>query len=84
MPHFKDILILYFPLFTLYYQLLPVLNIFKNHTSNLGDQIDFGQRRSEDIGELIQKVLETLEQYGGDDAFINIKYLVPTYESIVL
>jgi hypothetical protein len=25
-----------------------------------------------------------LEQYGGEDAFINIKYMVPTYESCML
>lgn len=36
------------------------------------------------LGELIQETLELFEQFGGEDAFINIKYLVPTYQSIVL
>ena len=31
-----------------------------------------------------QPTLEMFESYGGDDAFINIKYMVPTYESCVL
>lgn len=35
-----------------------------------------------------KKILETwfevLETHGGDDAFINIKYLVPTYQSVVM
>jgi DNA-directed RNA polymerase III subunit RPC1 len=38
----------------------------------------------ENVGDLIQETLEILEQYGGEDAFINIKYMVPTYESCML
>jgi hypothetical protein len=30
------------------------------------------------------ETLEQLEITGGDDAFINIKYLVPTYQSVVI
>ena len=37
-----------------------------------------------DVGELIQETLMLLEQKGGEDAFINIKYVIPTYESTVL
>lgn len=33
------------------------------------------------IGDLIDETLMILEKYGGEDAFINIKYIVPTYES---
>ena len=33
------------------------------------------------LGDLIREVLELMETYGGEDAFINIKYMVPTYES---
>jgi hypothetical protein len=36
---------------------------------------------NENVGDLIQETLEILERYGGEDAFINIKYMVPTYES---
>ncbi|XP_072049529.1 parkin coregulated gene protein-like [Amphiura filiformis] len=67
-----------------YRQILPILNIFKNNNLNSGDGIDYGQQRRENMGDLIQEVLEAFEQYGGDDAFINIKYMVPTYESCLL
>jgi hypothetical protein len=33
---------------------------------------------------LIQQTLELFEMNGGEDAFINIKYMIPTYESCVL
>jgi hypothetical protein len=51
---------------------------------NIGDQIDYGQRKKENLGDLIMETLELLEKYGGEDAFINIKYMIPTYESCVL
>jgi hypothetical protein len=67
-----------------YRQLLPVLNIFINNNDNLGDGIDYSQRKRLNIGELIIQTLEQLEINGGEDAFINIKYLVPTYQSAVI
>lgn len=66
-----------------YRQLLPVMNIFKNKDVNCGDQIVYGQRKRENLGELINETLELLERYGGEDAFINLKYMIPTYESVV-
>lgn len=33
------------------------------------------------MSELIQETLEILEKHGGEDAYINIKYMIPTYES---
>lgn len=66
-----------------YRQILPVLNIFIRKHDNLGDGIDYAQRKQENLGELIQQTLEIMETHGGDDAFINIKYLVPTYQSVV-
>ena len=48
---------------------------------NIGDKIDYGQRYNTRIGELIQDTLEILEKHGGEDAYINIKYMIPTYES---
>jgi len=62
-------------------QLLPVFNIFKNKNFNIGDKIEYSQRKRENIGDLIQETLELLERNGGADAFINIKYMIPTYES---
>jgi len=67
-----------------YRQILPIFNLFKNYNSNTGDKIDYGQRKKNNLGELIQDTLELLETYGGEDAFINIKYMIPTYESCVL
>lgn len=64
-----------------YRQLLPVLNLFKNRTKNLGDRMDYGQYKQRDLTDLINQTLNLLEQYGGEDAYINIKYMVPTYES---
>lgn len=51
---------------------------------NSGDGIDYSQQKRENIGDLIQETLEAFERYGGEDAFINIKYMVPTYESCLL
>jgi len=67
-----------------YRQLLPVLNLFKAKNVNIGDKIVYNQRRRMILGDLIQETLELLESNGGEDAFINIKYMIPTYESCVL
>jgi len=67
-----------------YRQILPVFNIFKGRNLNIGDQIDYSQRKRRNIGDLVSETLEIMEMHGGDDAFINIKYMIPTYESCVL
>lgn len=67
-----------------YRQILPVMNIFKNKNENIGDSIEYGQRKRQNIGDLISETLEVFEVHGGEDAFINIKYMIPTYESCVL
>ncbi|TNM95323.1 hypothetical protein fugu_016406 [Takifugu bimaculatus] len=67
-----------------YRQILPIFNIFKNMNINTGDGIDYSQHKRQNIGDLIQETLEMFERYGGEDAFINIKYMVPTYESCLL
>ena len=64
-----------------YRQLLPVLNEFIMCNKNLGDKIEYGQRKKENIGDLILQTLETLELNGGPEAFINIQYMIPTYQS---
>ena len=65
-----------------YRQILPVLNIFIRMNINQGDEIDYNQRRATCLGDLCQETLEVFERNGGEDAFINIKYLVPTYQSV--
>jgi len=61
-------------------QLLPVCSLLASRVTNLGDGMDYGQRRGH-LGETIQETLQVLEQYGGPDAYINLRYVVPTYES---
>lgn len=65
-----------------YRQLLPIMNVYINSTANLGDKIDYHQRFGR-VGELIRETLELMELKGGPDAFINIRYLIPTYQSIL-
>ena len=67
-----------------YRQILPIFNLFKNNNCNIGDKIQYGQRKALILGDLIQQTLELFEAHGGEDAFINIKYMVPTFESCVL
>merc|ERR1711981_696054 len=67
-----------------YRQILPIFNIFKQKTKTMGDAIDYAQRKRQDIGELIDETLEIFETHGGEDAFINIKYMIPTYESCMI
>ena len=62
-------------------QLLPILNLYMARNKNLGDAIDYAQREATCLGELVAAALALLERTGGPDAFINIKYMVPTYES---
>jgi len=64
-----------------YRQILPVFNLFKYKRFNIGDKIDYSQRKHENISDLIQETLEIFERHGGEDAYINIKYMIPTYES---
>jgi hypothetical protein len=68
-------------------------------TVNLGDGIYYAQQKRENLGDLIEgercnktqrnsfNFLETLEKFertGGDQAFVGIKYMVPTYESCMV
>jgi len=67
-----------------YRQILPVFNIFKQKKLHLGDGIDYSQRKRQNLGDLIDETLEIFEVHGGEDAFINIKYMIPVYESCLL
>lgn len=49
-----------------------------------GDDVDFSQKKSCNLSLLVEETLQVLERNGGEDAFINIKYMVPTYESCLL
>ena len=67
-----------------YRQLLPIFNLYINSNKNLGDRIDYGQNHSVCLGEQVLNTLALFEARGGPDAFINIKYMIPTYESALL
>merc|ERR1719443_2185124 len=67
-----------------YRQILPVFNIFRSKNENIGDQMEYGQRKRLNLGDLIAETLQIFEVHGGEDAFINIKYMIPVYESCVL
>ena len=67
-----------------YRQILPIFNLFIRKNANLGDAIEFGQKDRVNMGDLMMETLELFERYGGEDAFINIKYLVPVYQSAVI
>ncbi len=64
-------------MYSLWLTLLPVPAV------SSGDGIDYAQQKATNIGDLIQETLELFEKHGGDDAFVNIKYMIPTYESCV-
>jgi len=49
-----------------YRQILPIFNLFKNKNANLGDKIDYNQRKKMNIGDLITETLELLEKTGGE------------------
>jgi hypothetical protein len=67
-----------------YRQILPVFNIFRGKNVNQGDMMEYGQRKRLNLGDLIAETLQIFEVHGGEDAFINIKYMIPVYESCVL
>jgi len=37
-----------------YRQILPVMNLFKVKNQNMGDKIDYAQRKGQNLGDLIQ------------------------------
>lgn len=49
-----------------YRQILPVFRLFHNKNSNLGDKIDYSQRKNNNLGDLIQSTLQLLEESGGE------------------
>eukprot|EP00924_Labyrinthula_sp_SR-Ha-C_P008518 maker-scaffold_32-snap-gene-2.63-mRNA-1 protein AED:0.30 eAED:0.30 QI:0/0/0/1/1/1/2/0/335 len=76
---------IYFTIFIQKYfrQLLPFFNtIFLLHKrTNLGDEMDYGQRKKRNIFEMILKTLRILERTGDKNTLGLIKVSVPMYES---
>jgi len=67
-----------------YRQILPVFNEFLLANVNLGDRIEYGQRKRINLSDLIAETLEDMEKSGGPEAYINMKYMIPTYQSSVV
>ncbi|XP_023243281.1 parkin coregulated gene protein homolog isoform X2 [Centruroides sculpturatus] len=66
-----------------YHSILPPLNFFLEYNINIGDEIHYGQRKRNVIGDLVKETLEIFEKTGGPQAFSRIKRYVLTYESHV-
>uniref|UniRef100_A0A0M3I7B1 Parkin coregulated gene protein homolog n=1 Tax=Ascaris lumbricoides TaxID=6252 RepID=A0A0M3I7B1_ASCLU len=60
-----------------YRQLLPPLRM----VSYCGFKADIDYRYGPTIDELVETTLNILEKTGGPNAYINIKYIIPTYQS---
>lgn len=74
------------PVVSVYWRCNFTMNLFLLwfHPVTCDDKIDYSQKKSCNLSVLIEETLQVLERHGGDDAFINIKYMVPTYESCLL
>ena len=64
-------------------QFLAPIASFMDMNKNLGDGIDYAQRKDDDVGENVRRVLELLEEQGGPGAFEAIKFSVPMYQSVL-
>lgn len=67
-----------------YKQILPIFNLFAFKNCNLGDKFEYSQRMRVNLGDLIAEALELMEKSGGPNAYKNIKYMIPTYQSAVI
>lgn len=67
-----------------YYKLfLSPIKLWLDYRKDTGDVIDYSQRQSNDVGEEALSTLELMERTGGPNAYVNIKFFIPTYESCV-
>uniref|UniRef100_A0A7S1TRG1 Uncharacterized protein n=1 Tax=Phaeomonas parva TaxID=124430 RepID=A0A7S1TRG1_9STRA len=65
-----------------YRQFLAAFKRHYSHGENLGDGMDYKQRKGiTDICTMTAETLQLLQKTGGPDAYANIKWLIPTYES---
>lgn len=65
-----------------YKNLLPAFNRHVHRNLNLGHQTEFSQQKRMNVSDLMIETLGLLEANGGVDAFANIKYMIPIYESV--
>lgn len=62
-------------------QFMSPMAIYLEDCKNIGDSIDYAQRRNNDVGEEVRATLELFEETGGPKALKAIKFSVPTYQS---
>uniref|UniRef100_A0A1I7XJS8 TAF6_C domain-containing protein n=1 Tax=Heterorhabditis bacteriophora TaxID=37862 RepID=A0A1I7XJS8_HETBA len=60
-----------------YRQMLPPLR----KTRHCGLQPDVSYDRGKLLSEVVENTLNDLERTGGSNAYVNIKYIIPTYDS---
>lgn len=65
-------------------QFLAPMAAFLDDQRNIGDQIDYGQRKRTDIGEEVRITLELMEEKGGPEALKYIKFCIPCYQSCMV
>lgn len=53
------------------------MNAFLDQTKNIGDEMDYGQRKNNDIGEEVRLTLEIMERFGSPNAYRMIKFAIP-------
>ncbi|XP_035221879.1 parkin coregulated gene protein homolog isoform X2 [Stegodyphus dumicola] len=62
--------------------LIPFFSKYKTVRSGFKEgEIDYGQRKR-NLGTVIDETLDLLDRTGGQDAYVEIKYAVPTFESV--
>lgn len=61
--------------------LMTPLAKYMDNEVNIGDQIDFSQRKNNCLGEQVRITLELIEEKGGPKALTAIKSAMPTYMS---
>lgn len=64
-------------------QFMSPMALYLEDCKNIGDSMDYAQRRNNDVGEEVRKTLELLEENAGPNALKAIKFSVPTYQSCV-
>jgi hypothetical protein len=67
-----------------YKQFLQPMNAFLDQTKNTGDEMDYGQRKNNDIGEEVRITLEIMERYGAPNAYKMIKFAIPPCKSLIV
>ena len=69
-----------------YHHLLGASAVFNKHKdaqSNRRGGMEWGQQRRLCVSDLVNETLELMEITGGREAFVHIKYMIPTYDSVM-